>query len=87
MILTTTAGKVGSEPNPMNSGPQHPRSQALRSKDTVIATLRRARMDPETIEALERELQDPVDPNRDGNLLFAHGITRERLMDRLGASP
>jgi hypothetical protein len=59
----------------------------LRSKDTVIATLRRARVDPKTIEALERELPDPVDLDRDGNLLFAHGITCERLMDRLGASP
>jgi hypothetical protein len=44
-------------------------------------------VDPKTIEALERELPDPVDLEREGNLLFGHGITRERLMDRLGASP
>ncbi len=61
--------------------------EALRSKDAVIATLRRAGVAPETITALERQLPDPVDLDRDGNMLAAHGITMERLIERFGASP
>jgi hypothetical protein len=53
----------------------------------VIRTLRRARVAKDTIEALERELPDPVDFDRDGNLLLAHGLTVDGLMDRMGASP
>ena len=56
-------------------------------KETFIRTLRRAAIAPETIEVLQRELPDQVDLDRDGNLLFAYGITIERLVDRLGGSP
>jgi hypothetical protein len=59
----------------------------VRSKDAVIGTLRRAGVLPETIAVLERKLPNPVDLDRDGNLLLSHGITMDRLMDRLGGSP
>jgi heme-degrading monooxygenase HmoA len=60
---------------------------AMRSKDAVIGALRRAGVAPETIAVLQRQLPDQVDLGRDGNLLAAHGITMDRLGDRLGASP
>jgi hypothetical protein len=59
----------------------------VRPKDTVIRALRRAGVAQDTIERLEHELQDPVDLDRDGNLLLADGITLDRLMDRVGGSP
>jgi hypothetical protein len=59
----------------------------VRSKEAVIRTLRRAGVDQKTIQVLEHELQDPVDLDRDENLLAAHGITLDRLVDRFGGSP
>jgi hypothetical protein len=56
-------------------------------KAEAVRILRRAGVPPETIEALERELPDPVDPDRDAALLMRYGITRERLVDRMGGSP
>jgi hypothetical protein len=61
--------------------------EALRSRDAVIGTLRRAGVAPETITALEHQLPDPVDLDRDGALLLACGITIDRLTDRFGGSP
>jgi hypothetical protein len=60
---------------------------ASRSKEDVRRALRRVGVSDETIGALERDLPDPVDLDRDANLLFSHGITRDRLMDLLGAAP
>jgi hypothetical protein len=65
--------------------PRHPDS--LRPKREVIRVLRRAGIPHETIEALERELGDPVDLLRDGDVLAAHGITRDRLTERFGGGP
>jgi hypothetical protein len=59
----------------------------MRAKDSVLRTLSRLGIAHETIEALRRELPDPVDIDRDGNLLLAHGITLDRLIDRRGGSP
>jgi hypothetical protein len=61
--------------------------EALRSKDAVIGALRRAGVAPESIAVLQRRLPDPVDLDRDGELLLAHGITIDRVIDRLGGSP
>ena len=69
-----------------HEGSQAGSPDALRSKSELIRVLRRAGIAPETIDALERELEDPVDLNRDGHLLAAHGITRDRLMERFGGS-
>ena len=59
----------------------------LRSKAEVLAILRRAGIREETVEALERALDDPVDIRRDGNLFARYGITLDHLVDRMGGSP
>jgi hypothetical protein len=59
----------------------------IRSKEAVIRTLRRACVGQETVEVLEHVLQDPVDLDRDGDLLLAHGISLDGLIDRVGGSP
>jgi hypothetical protein len=62
-------------------------SNEQRPKSHVIQALRQTDIDQQTIDALERQLPDPVDLDRDGNLLLAYGITRDRLIDRAGGSP
>ena len=61
--------------------------ESVRSKESVIRTLRRAGVVPETISALQRQLPNPVDLDRDGNLLLSYGITMDQLIDRFGGSP
>jgi hypothetical protein len=61
--------------------------EAVRSKEGVIGTLRRAGVPPETIAVLQRQLPDPVDLDRDGNLLASFGITMDQMIDRFGGSP
>jgi hypothetical protein len=58
-----------------------------RPKSHVIQALRQAGIAQQKIEELERQLPDPVDLDRDGNLLLAYGITWDRLIDRAGGSP
>jgi hypothetical protein len=70
----------------MTDNPQGPFG-APRSKDAVIVALRRAGLASETIAVLRRQLPDEVELDRDGHLLAAHGITMDRLTDRLGGSP
>jgi hypothetical protein len=57
------------------------------SKDAVMAVIRRAGFTPEMIEELATQLPDPVDLDRDSNLLARYGVTRTHLSDRLGGSP
>jgi hypothetical protein len=59
----------------------------LRVKADVLVVLRHAGISEETIEALDAALEDPVDLNRDSNLLARHGITYDWLTDRMGGSP
>jgi hypothetical protein len=59
----------------------------LRPKPGVLAALRRAGIPEQTVQALDAALKDPVDLRRDGNLLTHHGITLDRLIDRMGGSP
>ena len=61
--------------------------QTLRSKATLLGLLRRTGFPEETIRAVELAVRDPVDLRRDGNLLAGYGITRDRLVDRMGGSP
>jgi hypothetical protein len=61
--------------------------QDLRRKADVLAVLRRAGVSEQTVEALDAELDDPVDVNRDTNVFFRHGITLGQLIDRMGGSP
>ena len=62
-------------------------SRNLRPKAEVLEVLHRAGVDEETIQALAVVLPDPVDVQRDANLLGRHGITRDALVDRMGGSP
>ena len=50
-------------------------------------TLRRAGYSPKQIEDVLRETPDPIDPERDSETFFKHGITEGTLMDRMGGSP
>ena len=64
-----------------------PEPGELRSKADVLSMLRRAGVADTTVRELDDELEDPVDPERDGNLFLRHGLTLGGLMDRRGASP
>ena len=59
----------------------------LRPKSEVLAVLHRAGIAEHTLQALNAALEDPVDLQRDGNLLARYGITRDSLIDRMGGSP
>lgn len=57
------------------------------AKADGIARVRRAGFPEETIQALESELDDPIDTERDAVILPRHGVTIDRLIDRMGGSP
>jgi hypothetical protein len=42
---------------------------------------------PQEIKQLDAELPDPIDIDRHGTVLQAHGITRDTLTDLMGGSP
>jgi hypothetical protein len=56
-------------------------------KDQVLAILRRLGISPAAIEAIDREVGDPVHLERDGAILANHGVTRDLLISRMGGSP
>ena len=57
------------------------------SHETTAEFLRREGYSNELIgEALE-QLPDPIDLQRDQEILGRYGLNPERLMDRMGASP
>ena len=56
-------------------------------KSECLAILRRAGVSEQTVEALDAELPDPVDVDRDANVFLRHGITLDYLIDRIGGSP
>jgi hypothetical protein len=59
----------------------------LRSKAEVLAVLQRAGVSEATVAALDAQLRDPVDIDRDANLLLRYGLTLDVLIDRMGGSP
>jgi hypothetical protein len=59
----------------------------LRRKAEILSILHRAGYSEETVEALDAELPDPVDVDRDGNVFLRHGITLDNVIDRMGGSP
>jgi hypothetical protein len=59
----------------------------LRRKADILAVLRRAGYSEDIVTALETELPDPVDIDRDGEVLFRYGITLDAVIDRMGGSP
>ena len=58
-----------------------------RRKTEILAVLRRAGYSEQTVAALDAELQDPVDVDRDANVFLRYGITLDSLIDRMGGSP
>jgi hypothetical protein len=64
------------------SGERH-----MRSKAEVLAVLRRAGVSEATVAALDAQLRDPVDVDRDANLFLQYGLTLDVLIDCMGGSP
>jgi hypothetical protein len=60
--------------------------QRLVSHDEAERSLRRFGYSPEKIADVLGDLPDPFDPERDGGVLFKHGISTARLMERMGGS-
>jgi len=58
-----------------------------RSHEEVTSVLRRAGYSEEFISELLGQLPDPIDLQRDQQILGEHGLTPERLMERFGGSP
>ena len=58
-----------------------------RSHEEVARVLRRAGYSDEFISQLLSELPDPIDLQRDHQIFERHGLTSERLVDRMGGSP
>jgi hypothetical protein len=53
----------------------------------LVHVLRRTGYPPDEIDEIAAHLPEPIDVDRDSRLLARYGLTRERLMDRMGASP
>jgi hypothetical protein len=49
--------------------------------------LRRAGYSQQLIEAVLRDVPDPIDPDRDDEAFFKHGLSFDSLIDRIGGSP
>jgi hypothetical protein len=62
-------------------------SPAPRSHEEAARVLRRAGYSDEFIRKVLAELPDPIDVQRDQQILARYGLSAERLMDRLGGSP
>jgi hypothetical protein len=62
-------------------------SQARRSHAELQQVLRRAGYSDEFVRNVLSQLPDPIDLQRDQEILARFGLSPERLMDRMGASP
>lgn len=58
-----------------------------RSHEEAARTLRGAGYSDEFIRELLSQLPDPIDVQRDEPIFSRYGLSPERLMDRMGASP
>jgi len=58
-----------------------------RSHDEASRVLHRAGYSDEFIRDVLSQLPDPIDLERDQEILARYGLGPERLMDRLGGSP
>jgi hypothetical protein len=56
------------------------------SRDHVLAVMRRVGLQDQISRAVA-ELPDPIDPDRDAQILGNLGLSRERLMQLLGSRP
>ena len=59
----------------------------LRSHEAAAEVLRRAGYSDEFIDEVLSQLPDPIDLQRDQVILLRYGLSRERLMERMGGSP
>jgi hypothetical protein len=59
----------------------------LRSREETARVLRRAGYSEEFIKEVLSQLPDPIDIDRDQQILAHYDLSPERLMDRLGGSP
>lgn len=57
------------------------------SHDDFVRLLRRVGYSEELIEEISAQLPDPIDVDRDQQVLNKYGLTRGHLMELLGASP
>ena len=72
---------------PLTTTSRPNRDSGLRSHEEVVRVMRRAGYTDEFISEAVSQLPDPVDLQRDQQILVRYGLSSERLMDRLGASP
>jgi hypothetical protein len=59
----------------------------LQSHKEFMRVLRRAGYPDDFISAVRSQLRDPIDLQRDQQILARYGLSTERLMDRMGGSP
>lgn len=59
----------------------------LRDKDEVRKVLTRCGFERQRIDDALAELPDPIDIDRDADVLSHYGITRDNLTNLLGGSP
>jgi DNA-directed RNA polymerase subunit H (RpoH/RPB5) len=62
-------------------------AQRTVSKDEAAKVLRRAGITPNQISEILAQLPDPFDLDRDSATLERYGVTRGRLVERMGGSP
>ena len=60
---------------------------AVRSHEEVVRVLHRAGYSDDFIREVLSQLPDPIDLERDQQILARHGLSAERLMDRMGGGP
>jgi len=60
---------------------------APRSHEEASRILRRAGYSDEFISEVLSQLPDPIDLERDQQILAQYGLNPERMMERMGASP
>ena len=63
------------------------RESGLRSHTEMARVIRRAGYSDEFISEVLSQLPDPIDLQRDQEILARYGLSPERLMDRMGGSP
>jgi hypothetical protein len=57
------------------------------SKAEAAKVLREVGLTATTIKEILDPLPEPLDLDRDGDHLLRHGVTRDRLINRMGGSP
>ena len=60
---------------------------APRSHEEAARILRRAGYSDEFISEVLSQVHDPIDLQRDQQILAGYGLNPERMMDRMGAGP